>query len=86
MCCCQYVKGKNFESNSQPVAAAFAVLSAVVNMSKVKISKAIHNGEEDALSRVDAVVNMSKVKISKAIHNRVFVVFAMSWLLSICQR
>ena len=43
--------------------------TAVVNMSKVKISKAIHNSKNNFLYNLIAVVNMSKVKISKAIHN-----------------
>ena len=38
-------------------------------MSKVKISKAIHNISTYSLIASAAVVNMSKVKISKAIHN-----------------
>ena len=39
-------------------------------MSKVKISKAIHNAAIQQALGPWAVVNMSKVKISKAIHNR----------------
>ena len=38
-------------------------------MSKVKISKAIHNLVCGRILLTGAVVNMSKVKISKAIHN-----------------
>ena len=38
-------------------------------MSKVKISKAIHNAAIQQALGPWAVVNMSKVKISKAIHN-----------------
>ena len=55
-------------------------------MSKVKISKAIHNAEQEQKQSLAAVVNMSKVKISKAIHNRAIVVFLLARLLSICQR
>ena len=49
--------------------AAFGVVQTVVNLSKIKISKAIHNmffADDDL--RV-TVVNLSKIKISKAIHN-----------------
>ena len=41
--------------------------NAGVNMSKVKISKAIHNDAAVEFKTNQAVVNMSKVKISKAI-------------------
>ena len=41
----------------------------VVNVSKVKISKAIHNKRLASKIPCLVVVNVSKVKISKAIHN-----------------
>ena len=67
--CCQYVKDKNFESNSQPEFNVYMLPIAVVSMSKIKISKAIHNINFHWSSRHTAVVSMSKIKISKAIHN-----------------
>ena len=41
--CYQCVKDKNFESNSQPVIAPAAGSKVVISVSKIKISKAIHN-------------------------------------------
>ena len=41
----------------------------VVNLSKIKISKAIHNHNVLLISIHSTVVNLSKIKISKAIHN-----------------
>ena len=41
--CCQIVKDKDFESNSQPNARVLRLSSPVVRLSKIKISKAIHN-------------------------------------------
>ena len=41
----------------------------VVNVSKIKISKAIHNSCSKILYELLDVVNVSKIKISKAIHN-----------------
>ena len=55
-------------------------------MSKVKISKAIHNAKAQTSTEKHAVVNMSKVKISKAIHNSKLYNTYFSKLLSICQR
>ena len=43
LCCCQSVKDKNFESNSQPFGMNKEPCIAVVSLSKIKISKAIHN-------------------------------------------
>ena len=47
-----------------------AIHEVVVNVSKVKISKAIHNCSRFRILLTCVVVNVSKVKISKAIHNR----------------
>ena len=55
-------------------------------MSKVKISKAIHNLGKEVYDIFGAVVNMSKVKISKAIHNEELDTVSAAALLSICQR
>ena len=44
-------------------------LSAVVSVSKIKISKAIHNVLSANQRMMIAVVSVSKIKISKAIHN-----------------
>ena len=41
----------------------------VVNVSKIKISKAIHNKIAGKFKDYGDVVNVSKIKISKAIHN-----------------
>ena len=49
----------------------FTHMSVVISVSKIKISKAIHNGYvlTPALSAV--VISVSKIKISKAIHNQI---------------
>ena len=69
MSCYQFVKDKNFESNSQLPSITILLLKVVISLSKIKISKAIHNkmhkGEVDA----SVVISLSKIKISKAIHN-----------------
>ena len=58
----------------------------VVNVSKIKISKAIHNSNLiQKLSETD-VVNVSKIKISKAIHNYNEHHQLHSLMLSMCQR
>ena len=45
-------------------------LSAVViSVSKIEISKAIHNAELPYLRIKDVVISVSKIEISKAIHN-----------------
>ena len=41
----------------------------VISLSKIKISKAIHNKEYDEEKGKDVVISLSKIKISKAIHN-----------------
>ena len=41
--CYQSVKDKNFESNSQPQGGATSPRNVVISLSKIKISKAIHN-------------------------------------------
>ena len=43
MGCYQSVKDKNFESNSQQKTGACIRVSVVISLSKIKISKAIHN-------------------------------------------
>ena len=67
--CCQCVKDKNFESNSQLSSACTFLQPDVVNVSKIKISKAIHNATTATTIVSADVVNVSKIKISKAIHN-----------------
>ena len=67
--CCQSVKDKNFESNSQPKFIAHQDFSVVVSLSKIKISKAIHNRLRELFCVAIVVVSLSKIKISKAIHN-----------------
>ena len=67
--CCQSVKDKNFESNSQLIVLLNKRNAAVVSLSKIKISKAIHNNVQTSPSITGAVVSLSKIKISKAIHN-----------------
>ena len=44
-------------------------LEAVISLSKIKISKAIHNGIPVEIHNPTAVISLSKIKISKAIHN-----------------
>ena len=46
----------------------FAV-DAVISLSKIKISKAIHNDDLALPEASFAVISLSKIKISKAIHN-----------------
>ena len=41
--CYQSIKDKNFESNSQPSGCRYLRAVAVISLSKIKISKAIHN-------------------------------------------
>ena len=41
--CYQSVKDKNFESNSQLITLVLLTPSVVISLSKIKISKAIHN-------------------------------------------
>ena len=43
LCCHQSVKDKNFESNSQRLLRRSPMSSVVISLSKIKISKAIHN-------------------------------------------
>ena len=42
---------------------------AVISLSKIKISKAIHNLMMRYNYGIRAVISLSKIKISKAIHN-----------------
>ena len=42
----------------------------VISLSKIKISKAIHNEEWSLEVRCRVVISLSKIKISKAIHNK----------------
>ena len=41
--CYQSIKDKNFESNSQLRLSILLLATAVISLSKIKISKAIHN-------------------------------------------
>ena len=67
--CHQSVKDKNFESNSQHMPAPPASKTVVISLSKIKISKAIHNTRRSRSSTISVVISLSKIKISKAIHN-----------------
>ena len=44
-------------------------LLVVVSVSKIEISKAIHNRTKNLISLLNVVVSVSKIEISKAIHN-----------------
>ena len=67
--CHQSVKDKNFESNSQPNSVSYVGLVVVISLSKIKISKAIHNRGIFLQLASGVVISLSKIKISKAIHN-----------------
>ena len=67
--CYQSVKDKNFESNSQLITLVLLTPSVVISLSKIKISKAIHNLLRKSLRVSVVVISLSKIKISKAIHN-----------------
>ena len=67
--CYQSVKDKNFESNSQLSGKPIFTIEVVISLSKIKISKAIHNDVGRFLPRTFVVISLSKIKISKAIHN-----------------
>ena len=41
----------------------------VISLSKIKISKAIHNLARSVVGDFAVVISLSKIKISKAIHN-----------------
>ena len=84
--CCQYVKDRNFESNSQRLCHICSIHVVVVSMSKIEISKAIHNEVQNKVLAYSVVVSMSKIEISKAIHNTIVRVVCLSQLLSVCQR
>ena len=43
--------------------------TVVISLSKIKISKAIHNNNCCSLAHANVVISLSKIKISKAIHN-----------------
>ena len=42
----------------------------VISLSKIKISKAIHNCYIQKVQTDGVVISLSKIKISKAIHNK----------------
>ena len=46
-------------------------LKVVISLSKIKISKAIHNMMGIPPNVVMVVISLSKIKITKAIHNHV---------------
>ena len=73
MSCHQSVKDKNFESNSQRDGRGFVLFKVVISLSKIKISKAIHNRLMMVLMLLRVVISLSKIKISKAIHNRIHI-------------
>ena len=58
----------------------------VVSVSKIEISKAIHNLTSILLFMESVVVSVSKIEISKAIHNTNAHAKRQSELLSVCQR
>ena len=58
----------------------------VISLSKIKISKAIHNPADRLPFRSFVVISLSKIKISKAIHNPADRLPFRSLLLSVCQR
>ena len=59
---------------------------AVISLSKIKISKAIHNRKTPNSLIFSAVISLSKIKISKAIHNDSTGTFGKNPLLSVYQR
>ena len=67
--CYQSVKDKNFESNSQLLERECWSKDVVISLSKIKISKAIHNKMFQEQMNYNVVISLSKIKISKAIHN-----------------
>ena len=67
--CYQSVKDKNFESNSQLCLSPVFIDNVVISLSKIKISKAIHNCFICYRNIYYVVISLSKIKISKAIHN-----------------
>ncbi len=69
MRCYQSVKDKNFESNSQLILGRSPEFLVVISLSKIKISKAIHNEPQRQMEYAPVVISLSKIKISKAIHN-----------------
>ena len=58
----------------------------VISLSKIKISKAIHNRCLVANAHNVVVISLSKIKISKAIHNPLERLVCELRLLSVCQR
>ena len=64
----------------------FILINVVISLSKIKISKAIHNLSEFLKADICVVISLSKIKISKAIHNRLSNEYNISKLLSVCQR
>ena len=63
--CYQSIKDKNLESNSQQRAISASARAAVISLSKIKISKAIHNKKIVYQRFRNAVISLSKIKISK---------------------
>ena len=58
VCCYQSVKDKNFESNSQLSEIVHPSISVVISLSKIKISKAIHNYGERVYGDEDVVISI----------------------------
>ena len=58
----------------------------VISLSKIKISKAIHNFINEGQNIKWVVISLSKIKISKAIHNPLERLVCELRLLSVCQR
>ena len=82
--CYQFVKDKNFESNSQLCGQVIIQRVVVISLSKIKISKAIHNFQCVSMFFSYVVISLSKIKISKAIHNlRRFLVWLQSVVISL---
>ena len=63
-----------------------SILIVVISLSKIKISKAIHNRADLSKTAGTVVISLSKIKISKAIHNSIEERTFTSELLSVYQR
>ena len=62
------------------------LLIDVATLSKIKISKAIHNMSPGYITMTLDVATLSKIKISKAIHNLVLMTIITVMMLPLCQR
>ena len=69
-CCCQYVKDKNFESNSQLSSRPLPYAIGCCQYVKDKNFESNSQQRMGVRCKAAVVANTSKIKISKAIHNR----------------